>query len=94
MRPLRQPMVVSPLTEQLRRLGLFRRRRGFSHPDRRLLEGAQEALATAVAFRFASKSGRGLYGRKTNLAAKAVARESGSPVMLQRHAASDALKSS
>ena len=49
--PFQQPVVVVPLAEFLKRLGQLLQRGEVSHPKQLFLEGAEESLDAAVAFR-------------------------------------------
>jgi hypothetical protein len=60
------------------------------HPEKVLLEGAEEAFNTAVAFGLADKGRRGLHAEKADLALEVVAHELGAVVMAPLHAEGDA----
>jgi hypothetical protein len=57
--PFQQPVVVVPLAEFLKRRGQFVQRREVSHPKQLFLEGAEESLDAAVAFRLPDTGDRG-----------------------------------
>jgi len=60
-----------------------------SHPEQLFLEGAEESLDAAVAFRLPDKGGRGGDAKKGDLGLKVVAHELGAVIMSEFHAACD-----
>jgi hypothetical protein len=70
--PFQQPAAAVALAESLERLGQLLQRGEVSHPEQLFLEGAEEALDAAVAFRFSDKGGRRFDVEKRHLAPKVV----------------------
>ena len=81
-------MVVVPLAEFLKRLGQLLQRREVSHPKQLFLEGAEESLDAAVAFRLPDKGGRRSDAKKGDLILEVVAHELRAVIMPESDAAS------
>jgi hypothetical protein len=82
-------VVVVPLAEFLKRSGQLLQRGEVSHPKQLFLEGAEEALDAAVAFRLPDKGGRRSDAKKGDLGLEVVAHELRAVIMPESDAASD-----